>query len=52
MSSEPPFTLADPERAREEAQQLFEAVSQSLAPVLPRDADAACRCDRFAGLFD
>jgi len=39
MSSEPPFTLADPERAREEAQQLFEAVSQSLAAVLPRDAD-------------
>ena len=39
MSSEPPFSLADTERAREEAQQLFEAVSRSLEAILPQAAE-------------
>ena len=39
MSNEPPFTLADTESAREAAQRLFVAVSQSLAAILPRTAD-------------
>lgn len=39
MSSEPPFTLVDPVRARDEAQRLFEAVSKSLETILPPNAD-------------
>ncbi|MBJ7534414.1 GrpB family protein [Rhodomicrobium vannielii ATCC 17100] len=39
MNNEPTFTLVDAERAREEAQRLFEAVSTSLKAVLPPTAD-------------
>lgn len=39
MSSEPPFTLVDTERAREAAQRLFMATSRSLAAILPRPTD-------------
>jgi GrpB-like predicted nucleotidyltransferase (UPF0157 family) len=39
MSSEPPFRLVDTEPAREKAQGLFERVRNSLAPLLPSDAD-------------
>ncbi|MGE0629230.1 MAG: GrpB family protein [Hyphomicrobiaceae bacterium] len=37
--TEPPLTLADPERARADAERLFDVVSISLAAVLPRSAD-------------
>jgi GrpB-like predicted nucleotidyltransferase (UPF0157 family) len=39
MNNEPPFALVDPERAREEAERLFEAVSKSLDAILPPTAD-------------
>lgn len=39
MTSGPPFTLADTQRAREDAERLFEAMSKSLASILPPTAD-------------
>jgi len=39
MDKEPPLTLVDPQRARDDAEWLFEAVCASLAAMLPSTAD-------------
>lgn len=37
--NEPPFKLVDPERARADAEKLFDTVSRMLAAILPQAAD-------------